>query len=123
MRVLQGFVSAIMSSNQSISSLSSCGQIQSVIVICTEGAVAFRTFSLPRLVTCTQAIPTKHVEALCEYRVFAFHLARRASKRFLVFTQLFRHHLVQSLGEFNLLHAFYFASELCYLLLKTHLDQ
>jgi len=97
---------------------SSCWQVQSVVVIGAEGAVALWTLSLSRLVTRTQAVPAKHVEALCEHSIFAFHLARRTRQCLLVLPQLFSHHLIQGLGKLDLFHTFDLASKLRYLLLK-----
>lgn len=97
---------------------SSCRQVQSMVVIRAEGAVAFRTFPLSRLVTCAQTVPTEYVEALGEYGVLTLYLARRTRQCFLILPQLLRHHFVQGFGQFNLLHTLDLASKLCYLLLQ-----
>lgn len=89
-----------------------------MVVVGAEGAVAFRTFPLPRLVTCAQAVPTEYVEALGEYGVFALYFARRTRQCFLILPQLLRHHFVQCFGEFDLLHTLDLASKLRYFFLQ-----
>lgn len=97
---------------------SSCGQVQSMIVVGAKSAVAFRTFPLSRLVTCAQAIPAEYVEALCEYSIFTLYLARRTSQCLLILPQFLCHHFIQCFGEFDLLHTLDLASKLRYFLLQ-----
>jgi hypothetical protein len=64
-----------------------------MIVVGSEGGVAFRAFPLPGFVARAQTVPAEHMEAFGEDGVFAFDLARRAGEGFLVLSNLLEHHL------------------------------
>lgn len=100
---------------------SSCGQVQSMIVIGAKSAVAFRTFPLSRLVTCAQTIPAEYMEALGEYSVLALHFTRWTSQCLLIFPQFLCHNFIQCFSEFDLLHTLDLASKLRYFFLQYNL--
>lgn len=91
---------------------------QSMIIVRAESSVAFRAFTMSRLVSRTKAFPTEYVKTLSQYSVLSTYFARLTSQYFFVFAYLFDEHDIRRVWSFNFFHLFHFFTQNGNFLLK-----